>query len=477
MRAGNIFLSTCSLLGAVSVAGQARAADPNLRIAVHDGACVVTEGVPLQGDALALEAAQPLTKLEVRWESGATVEVDGEGTGWIIRRPQGKQAQKGILEFAFMDAGTEKTVECAERTLFEAVRTGKQPDAGAKTSPNPLAVHDARASRWWVKYGPDALLTLRKQLVQLRNAGSVPKEVAAKPDGEIELDDVHLLVHLPSGAVAPPFRARVSEGESAQVVLIMPSGANITADVEVTGCEDVHPFRVRSKGTATDPEKHDARELDPNDFELRTIGEQLRCGPDEFSYTIWPTIHAPELPGGDKQAEDESETEPSGASTTITVGSRNHLAGVAVVGYSSAEQVEFEKRTDRSEDDATVTIAEKEERRGAGVYVGALWMLGGVDYGNMRWYNYFANVFVSANPESPLEDIVAGLSFTLSGGVSLSAGINVLKGVRLDDYSVGDQFTGDGAIPTKESWKEASVGFFGGLAIDTDIYEALIASK
>src|SRR5690606_16766673 len=125
MRAGNIFLSTCSLLGAVSVAGQARAADPNLRIAVHDGACVVTEGVPLQGDALALEAAQPLTKREVRWESGATVEVDGEGTGWIIRRPQGKQAQKGILEFAFMDAGTEKTVECAERTLFEAVRTGK----------------------------------------------------------------------------------------------------------------------------------------------------------------------------------------------------------------------------------------------------------------------------------------------------------------------------------------------------------------
>lgn len=429
----------------------------------------------MQGDTLALEAAQPLTKLEVSWKSGATVEADGVGTGWVIKRPQGDQDQPGTLKLTYMDADTEKTVECAERTLFEAVAPNNTPEKGAKTPPNPLAGYDARASRWWVKYGPDALLTLRKQLVQLKSAGSVPKEVAPKPDGEIELDDVHLLVHLPSGAVAPPFRARVSEGESAQVVLIVPSGANITANVEVTGCEDVNPFRVRSDAS-TEPKKQGAEEVEPDDFELRPIGEQLRCGPDEFSYTIRPTLHAPELPGGDKQAKDAPEPEPSGASTTITVGSRNHLAGVAVVGYSSAKQVEFEKRTDRAEAD-TVTIAETEERRGAGVYVGALWMLGGVDYGNMRWYNYFANVFVGANPESPLEDIVAGLSFTLSGGVSLSAGVNLLKGVRLDDYSVGDEFSGDGAIPTKDSWKEASVGFFGGLAIDTDIYEALIASK
>jgi len=58
-------------------------------------------------------------------------------------------------------------------------------------------------------------------------------------------------------------------------------------------------------------------------------------------------------------------------------------------------------------------------------------MIGGVDYTDMRKYNYFANPFVAFDAASPLTGFVVGDTITYSGGISFAIGLAVHEGERL----------------------------------------------
>ena len=102
-------------------------------------------------------------------------------------------------------------------------------------------------------------------------------------------------------------------------------------------------------------------------------------------------------------------------------------------------------------------------------------MVGGVDYEEMRWYNYFANPFIAVNPKSPTVDAIVGLSLTPTGGISLALGASLHEKIVLSGYSVGDAFAGDGAVPVRSTWSGIKPGFFAGVTIDSNIYSAVKA--
>jgi hypothetical protein len=103
-------------------------------------------------------------------------------------------------------------------------------------------------------------------------------------------------------------------------------------------------------------------------------------------------------------------------------------------------------------------------------------MIGGVDYEDMEWYNYFANVFVAVNPARPLEDAVFGFAITPTGGISGAIGFSVHREERLrPGLSVGDELAADEEVPVYHSWSNIAPGLFVGLVVDSRIYEAIIS--
>jgi hypothetical protein len=117
-------------------------------------------------------------------------------------------------------------------------------------------------------------------------------------------------------------------------------------------------------------------------------------------------------------------------------------------------------------------VVENDSNVGLVGYIGGVWMVGGVDYEDMRWYNYFANPFIALNPVSPTKDAVAGIAITPTGGISLALGVSFHERTALNGYTVGQAFAGDGTVPTQSTWSSFTPGVFVGVAVDSNVYNA-----
>jgi hypothetical protein len=144
----------------------------------------------------------------------------------------------------------------------------------------------------------------------------------------------------------------------------------------------------------------------------------------------------------------------------------NNFAGIVLLGY------DFGKR--RGFDTSSGMIISSDQVVGTVAYVGAEWMIGGVDYEDLHWYNYFANLFLAVNAAAPTHDAIAGLAVTPTGGLSLALGVSLHAGQELSNgLMVGSTLTGNGSIPTTTGYNNVSPGFFIGIAVDTSVSNAL----
>ena len=141
------------------------------------------------------------------------------------------------------------------------------------------------------------------------------------------------------------------------------------------------------------------------------------------------------------------------------------VAAIAVVGYDSAVRNAYAS--------VAGTVEQQQDPTGLASYVGGVWMIGRVDYSDMRWYNYVFNLFVGINPVDPLKDVSIGLAPTLTGGVSLALGMTLHQQTKLEGLKPGDPAPTTGEIATRTSWAGPAVGAFVGLAIDTNVLAAL----
>ena len=329
------------------------------------------------------------------------------------------------------------------------------------------------------------------------------------------------LFHLPSGRPMYPFPSAVTEGVTMQVVMVVPKDDTRLIDMKLEDCEAVSHFRTETRPPDTDG-KHRGEGTpggESKQFVIAPVGKAIRCGAGEVHYTLRdrpgknpgasssdaPAARARETPaatpnatllaattgepgatapGPDGSGDTSGPGQEGGSkapdpdanvleTTTLRFRPKFHLGAIALLGWDTAERVSFSART--ASGDAMPTIAEHEDRAGAEVYVGAVWMIGGVDYEEMRWFNHVSNLFVAADPTNPLTDFAAGVAITPTGGISLGLGLSFHKGSALDGPSVGDIFAGEGDVPTRSSWSAGSFGLVVGLTIDSKIYEALIA--
>lgn len=355
-------------------------------------------------------------------------------------------------------------VACADPIAYFASKEGTNADTGG-----PEVALDGEALKAWL----EGAQGLRKRLLDAQAALGVKGEP-------------RYLVHLPSGKLAYPAENGVSEAQPLQVAFLLPKDEKRLPGMRLVSCPSVDPFRTKiskveddKKQNATVREEKEEKAQQP-EFELVPIGQMLRCGEGKLSYSVEPIPAY--VDQGKKQADkadgadDKNDVAPSPNDFEFRVRPRYHLAATAMLGYDTATTTKFEKQTVRDEAGAeSQVIGEVKDRQGLAVYVGAVWMIGGVDYEDMQPWNYFANLFVGVKPTSPTEDVVAGLAITPTGSVSLALGLSLHKTQRLKSgFTVGSTFTGEGDIPVESTWKGVKPGFFAGLSIDSNIYDQLL---
>jgi hypothetical protein len=305
------------------------------------------------------------------------------------------------------------------------------------------AIDDDTAARWWLS---EAGIAARDSLTRNGRSRGLP-------------DDAVVLVHLPSGKPAFPNSTSVREGTVVQIAVIQPNKAAPSVEFVPKNCAAFKAFRVDGdSGDAA--EKHGGRTgITTTDkdlhLELSAKGPFLRCGAGVLNYDLVF-----------KSANAEAVT----SAHTVDVRPVYSFALLTTLGFDTTIQRDFQ--TIPAEGGSL--IARKHDRVGPTVLIGGQWMLGGVDYTDMRWYNHVLNPFIAVDAAAPLTGFVIGDTLTISGGISLGIGLAAHEGARLEGARVGDLITG-GDVPKRNTWHDQRLGFFIGVAFDSKAYEALKA--
>lgn len=301
------------------------------------------------------------------------------------------------------------------------------------------ANEDDDAAAWWKANGTAALAALRKDW----KARDMP-------------DDTTFLVHLPSGQPALPRLGSLPEGVPLQIAVISskPSGFSVA----LKDCADVDKFRIKSQDLAA---KQSGNGPIPGvnvaspPLGLVAAGPVFECGAGTATY---------DLSGADAKL----------LSTTRLVSRPIYsFALVTAIGFDMTILHDYNAVRSPS---GLNQVARANERIGPLVLAGAQWMVGGVDYTHMAWNNYIVNPFVAVDASAPLTGFVIGDSITLTGGLSLSIGLAVHRGTRLQGASVGTTLGEDGAVPKTATWHDPRFGLYFGVTLDSNVYSALKGS-
>lgn len=331
------------------------------------------------------------------------------------------------------------TVTCDGVKARAGTATATATGITADHSVTPAVLDDTTAAHWWLgEAGASALEALRRTGTQR----GLP-------------EDTEFLVYLPSGRPAFPTPTSVREGAPVQIVMIQP--AQGAPDVEVVSktCAAVKPFRVT--GDTGADKQGGAGGLGPAAalYELSAKGPYLRCGAGALAYDL--KIKAA---GGDAVT----------VSHSLDVRPVYSFALVTALGFDTTISHDFQAVPGGGGN----IVAAKHDRVGPAILVGGQWMIGGVDYTDMRWYNYLANPFVAFDASSPLTGFVVGDTLTIRGGISLAIGLAAHEGTRLKGVRLGDPLQA-GDVPKDATWHEQRLGFYVGVAFDSKVFEALKA--
>lgn len=356
---------------------------------------------------------------------------------WALALPKVKPADGSALTVSGTIAGAAVTCTAKIPAAAAAQPKEKKPEEG-RTARARYTELDFEASAWLASSPGRAAVAAVVERIQAEHRS-------------LDDEDVVLLKHLPSGAPAFPFPPSVSEHQTIQIVAVINKRDLGSVDVNLTTC--TRPQRERLKGDfgALAAKPQTAVEPAP-DFALMPIGSLIQCGPDTMAYTVTVT------PDGSTAA-------PDPASARLDVRPVYHLAATAFFGFDRVEKATFAARSG--------VVTQQTDEIGANLLVGATWYPFGVDYGRMRWYNYFLNPFVAVDLDSPKESFVVGTTITVTGGISLAVGCAFHRLDELDGFAPGDPFTGDGTVPTRKAWSKQGRGLYVGVALDQHIFTAL----
>jgi hypothetical protein len=278
--------------------------------------------------------------------------------------------------------------------------------------------------------------------------------------GQAELAEVRraatksiLLTHLPSGRVAFPYPASVSESDTLQAVLVADLSVPTGAILNVDSCPDRDPFRILGDFSALAAKKQalETTGAPPPRFAVVPIGAAFQCGAGKIVYTAAQAT--PAIGSG--------QAGPPPA-TTMRVRPIYHLAATFIYAFDFQNQSTFSVKSQK--------VAGQIDRVGPTLDVGFTWFPGGVDYEQMKGHNHWLNPFLVFDVKAPQENFASGLGFTVSGGLSVAVGASFHKSTILDGKVVGDAFTGDGTVPTRKVWDSKSIGFFVGVALDSAVF-------
>jgi hypothetical protein len=353
---------------------------------------------------------------------------DGKGGGVVSFQPQTADAFKAT---AVTDKGT---AECDQVALPPATGgRGSAAKAGGTQS-------DDDAYRWWLSTSGIAARD------GLKRAGKERGLPAA----------TELLVHLPSGRLVFPAGLSLREGTPVQVAVISSHASGY--DVQSTDCAAIQTFRTAGDVGASIAKKQVA----PGGFDdtprliLVGVGQYLRCGAGIVSYDLKSWV-------GDSEA--------TLSSIKLEMRPVYSFALITAIGFDTTISHDFEAVP--TANGTGNVIAAKHDRAGPTVLVGGQWMIGGVDYTDMRWYNYVANPFLAFDASAPLAGFIAGDTLTISGGISLAIGLAVHRGTRLKGAKIGDSLGDKGDVPKEDTWRQQRLGFYIGVTVDSKIYDAL----
>lgn len=325
---------------------------------------------------------------------------------------------------------------------------------------------------WWLTYGEDLIEGeggLRDRAVAL----GLPRNTT-------------FLVHAPTGPLLAPAPGSVREADPVQIVLLTTAWAESDFSLSPTSCAKPSRFDLSDAEAITlkmDVEgglaaadlgsKDDFAEADR--YEAALVGQYLTCGTGSLAYTL-TVAH----PGPDGTATTTSDVE-------IAVRNTSNLAAIFVPGWDFGTRTEAWIDSSTATDGTQGTIAiDDSVTLGPALYAGAQWMIGGVDYADMRWYNHFANPFFAvgvsgfSNGETTADtaritspSYLVGTAITPTGGISLAVGASVRPDLNLRGLSEGDPIQSGAAISYESTWNNVRPSLFIGVAIDSQIYNAM----
>lgn len=362
------------------------------------------------------EAGAP--RLRVEGAPGTELPLAEEAGAFTLRIPKEKLPE-GTVQLVVGD------VECEPfQAPGPASGTGAASDEGQDAAER---VWNWDAAAWWETEG-------RKQLRKFRARQGFPKET-------------RFLVHYATGDRAAPFPASISEREPVQVVLIADARKELSAELVVSSCEDVQPFRVMKPASAEG--QLQAKKEEPPEWRLVPVGSLLQCGAGRLAYTLRLT-----------------KPEEVSAATQVRVRPVSNVAATVVYGFDFVKERSFGVVDGR--------VEQREDEAGLGLRVGLTWFLPwGVDYEDMKPHNHVANLVFAVDPEAPTERFMTGLALTPTGGLSLVLGVSVHRRTALaGGLTPGAPFTGPGDVPTRREWSAAGVRPFIGLGLDDNVYRA-----
>ena len=426
------------LFGQAGAPAPAVAPEPaaNGTINLKDGKCSVDNVTPSHAKTVKVHVNLPEAAKTV---SLLGVKVNGPGKAFdmtLTREAAAKVVDgKFKLDVTLVKGDAPVSFACETEKVFFATDAGETPKGAGSEAPEVKSAGDKDVQDWWMAKGDRGGAAELERVRMFGEEHGLPS-------------DTKFVVHKPLGNLIYPTSAALTEGTPVQVAILLPHGeAGLVPSIRFDDCDGPDPQRVVPQSSSAPAARQGAT------YDLHMLGPWRSCGAGKLTYHL--------AYSGGQQVD-----------TTLRVRPKYHFAGIALLGYDLAKRTSFEKASDAT--GTTTSIAEVDSRVGAIAYVGAQWMVGGVDYEAMKPWNYFLNPFLAVNVAAPLSDAVVGLALTPTGGASVAIGASFHSSKRLKNgATVGQTFTGNGDVPTDDTWNGVKPGLFVGLAIDTRVADAL----
>lgn len=288
---------------------------------------------------------------------------------------------------------------------------------------------DREAASWFASTDGATAVNVLKQQIKTR----------------LDVKEIELLPHLPSGALAGPYPASIAETTDLVTVVIVDLNERKLRTLRITDvvCPERDGFRILGDLKAFIGQGQ-ARSTDERKFALLPTGQLLECGAGYMKYTA--QMHVDGIAAGDP------------IPAQVRLRAIYQLAATAAVGFDTTRPPTAYPVVDGK-------VTETRTRIGTELYVGFVWYPTGIDYERVTRANRIAP-FVLFDPEALKDHFVVGGAITAKGRISIPIGLSVHRFDVPDGTSVGASFSGDGAVKTRKDFGKKGLGLFVGVSFN-----------